>query len=411
MVLVEVLKYHTGGTIGGMPTSCVVGATSYLATELIYQLIVEEGQTVHGALRGAEEIKFIDNQTGALRELGTSHHARMAALRTMPHADRRLWLHPLRPLDSCVDGVDVVYHTLASPEGFRASESVRLMRDVFDAIERTAAAGGYPAPRVVLTSCADAVMRWPDDKPEGECFDEDDWDVWSAPDGAEPDARRHAKVAAEREAWRLADERNVSLAVVNPAFMVGPARTRHTDGASLRYIRAVLEGGAPPLGDIPMVDVRDAAAAHRLAGRSGAGRRHLVASARLVPQRHALAALRVGLPPHYAIASAESKDEVEPAEASDTAAEEAAAAEAAAAEARAAALRGGAGAGLAAAFARAAAPPPPPAVVNDRVVFCGRGLGELGLTLRDVNESLVEMARGVVRSGAIRPRQGYPDEL
>ena len=161
MVLVEVL-YHTGGTIGGMPTSltsCVVGATSYLATELIYQLIVEEGQTVHGALRGAEEIKFIDNQTGALRELGASHHARMAALRTMPHADRRLWLHPLRPLDSCVDGVDVVYHTLASPEGFRASESVRLMRDVFDAIERTAAAGGYPAPRVVLTSCADAVMR------------------------------------------------------------------------------------------------------------------------------------------------------------------------------------------------------------------------------------------------------------
>ena len=85
-------------------------------------------------------------------------------------------------------------------------------------------------------------------------------------------------------------------------------------GASLRYIRAVLEGGAPPLGDIPMVDVRDAAAAHRLAARSGAGRRHLVASARLVPQRHALAALRVGLPPHYAIASAESKDEVEPAQ-------------------------------------------------------------------------------------------------
>ena len=45
------------------------------------------------------------------------------------------------------------------------------MRDVFDAIERTAAAGGYPAPRVVLTSCADAVMRWPDDKPEGASAD------------------------------------------------------------------------------------------------------------------------------------------------------------------------------------------------------------------------------------------------
>ena len=39
MVLVEVL-YHTGGIYRGMPTSCVVGATSYLATELTYQLIV-----------------------------------------------------------------------------------------------------------------------------------------------------------------------------------------------------------------------------------------------------------------------------------------------------------------------------------------------------------------------------------
>ena len=98
--------------------------------------------------------------------------------------------------------------------------------------------------------------------------------MWSAPAGAEPDARRHAKVAAEREAWRLADERNVSLAVVNPAFMVGPARTRHTDGASLRYIRAVLEGEAPPLGDIPMVDVRDAAAAHRVESKDLVGAVH-----------------------------------------------------------------------------------------------------------------------------------------
>ena len=332
---------------------------------------------MHGALRECGDQVYRQPDGRRCAKLGASH-ARMAALRTMPHADRRLWLHPLRPLDSCVDGVDVVY-PLASPEGFRASESVRLMRDVFDAIERTAAAGGYPAPRVVLTSCADAVMR-PDDKPEGECFDEDDWDVWSAPDGAEPDARRHAKVAAEREAWRLADERSVSLAVVNRrSWWARRARATPTAPAC-EYIRAVLEGEAPPLGDIPMVDVRDAAAAHRLAARGAApGERHLVASARLVPQRHALAALRVGLPPHYAIASAERKDG-------------SGAGQSVGHGGGGSGGGGGGGSGHGrrrCAAARAPGWRPPlcarggtaaaAASVSDRVVFCGRGLGELGL--------------------------------
>ena len=185
---------------------------------------------MHGALRGAEEKKFIDNQTcrRAARSAPrtTRGWRRCACLRGPPAvaAPRcALWTAAWTALTSSTTRSRA---RRASARLERRPQARRLRRDRAHGSRRQ-----LPCAARLLTSCADAVMRWPDDKPEGECFDEDDWDVWSAPDGAEPDARRHAKVAAEREAWRLADERNVSLAVVNPAFMVGPARTRATPTA------------------------------------------------------------------------------------------------------------------------------------------------------------------------------------
>ena len=136
-------------TIGGMPTSltsCVVGATSYLATELIYQLIVEEGQTVQEAARCGDQVyRQPDRRAAELGARTTRGWRRCARCRT-----RTAGCHPLRPLDSCVDGVDVVYHTLASP---RASARRRACGSCATSSTRSSARRP-PASTLLRASCS-----------------------------------------------------------------------------------------------------------------------------------------------------------------------------------------------------------------------------------------------------------------
>lgn len=127
--------------------------------------------------------------------------------------------------------------------------------------------------RVVLTSSIAAVVAGHQD---GRTLTEDDWsDVGAA------GPYQKSKTLAERAAWDFvrADGR-LELAVINPGMVLGPVQ-RPSAGASLEPVRRLLARevpGVPRLG-WAVVDVRDVAAAHRLAMElpGAAGNRYICA--------------------------------------------------------------------------------------------------------------------------------------
>lgn len=275
--------------------ACVTGATGFLASELVAQLL-GRGVRVHASARSLAD------------------GAKLACLRDLPGAKENLELFEADLLaegafDPCVAGADYVFHT-ASP--FITSDitdahaqlyapSLDGTRNVFGSIAR-AVAGGGAKPRVVLTSSVAAVFGRPADKPADQPFDEDDWNVSSVaegnPVGDGLDLYRYSKLIAEREAWACAEAAGLQMASVCPAFIVGPPRTPRTDGESLRNMKQALEGEMPHRGDTNMVDVRDVAAVHVAAALApeAAGKRFITASERAVPRAQVLAWLRARYP-------------------------------------------------------------------------------------------------------------------
>ena len=121
-----------------------------------------------------------------------------------------------------------------------------------------------------MTSSVGAIMGSFREK-EG-VFDEDDWNRSSeitSDNGL--DLYRLSKKLAEEAAWNISKESGLEMAAINPSFIIGPPRFARRTGESLAYMRAFLEGGAPPRGDSPVADIRDVARAHILAAEVSLG--------------------------------------------------------------------------------------------------------------------------------------------
>ena len=144
---------------------CVTGATGFLASELIAQLL-ERGHRVRATVRSL------------------STPEKVSYLHAMPGANERLSLHEADLLDddgisfdACIHGANVVYHTastflssgITNPQLQLIIPALNGTRNVFASISRSITASGV-TPRVVLTSSIAAVMGTFDDKPG--CFDE-----------------------------------------------------------------------------------------------------------------------------------------------------------------------------------------------------------------------------------------------
>lgn len=132
--------------------------------------------------------------------------------------------------------------------------------------------------RVVVTSAFHAVGfgHPPLDRP----FTEDDWSVL---DGPGMDAYGRSKVLAERAAWDFAAAEGAGMELVTllPVAVVGPLLGDGISGAN-HLVHRVLTGELPGYPDfaVPIVDVRDVAAAHvaALTADAAAGERILLAS-------------------------------------------------------------------------------------------------------------------------------------
>ncbi|MGB0212535.1 SDR family oxidoreductase [Algiphilus sp.] len=238
---------------------CVTGASGYIAGWIVRYLL-EAGHTVHATVRNPAKPSAVAHLERIAAETPGTLHLFAADLNT-PGS-----------FDAAVAGCQLVMHT-ASPfvlSGYRDAESalvrpaVEGTRNVLAAVDRTSSVR-----RVVLTSSVAAVfgdnidIR---DTPAG-VFTEAQWNASSS---VRHNPYQYSKAAAERVAWDIcARQDRWDLVAINPAMVFGPSLTASSQSGSIDTLVQLGDGrlrdGVPRL-SMGVVDVRDVAQAHLLAG-------------------------------------------------------------------------------------------------------------------------------------------------
>ena len=149
--------------------------------------------------------------------------------------------------------------------------------------------------RVVLTSAFHAVS-WGHPR-TGHIFTENDWTVLGGPG---VDAYGRSKTLAELAAWEFmtATDSTMELTTMLPVAVMGPVVGGAVSGAN-HLVQNLLTGGMPAVPHlfIPVVDVRDVAAAHLLAmtNPDAAGQRFLLSNGPAIELSEMAALLRARL--------------------------------------------------------------------------------------------------------------------
>lgn len=235
----------------------VTGASGYIAGWIVKYLL-DEGRTVHATVRDPAKKASVAH----LEKLAQGAPGKLVLFK----AD----LLDAGSFDAAMQGCQLVMHT-ASPfviSGFTdANEAlvrpaVEGTRNVLGSVERTPSVR-----RVVLTSSVAAVCGDNCDMKGLPAFTEQHWNTTSSVDH---NPYQFSKVAAEREAWKLnAGQKRWDLVTINPSMVYGPSLTTASQSASIGTLvqmgNGKLRRGVPKL-TYGVVDVRDVARAHLLAG-------------------------------------------------------------------------------------------------------------------------------------------------
>jgi len=236
----------------------VTGATGYVAGWLVKKLL-DEGHTVHAAVRDPEN-------EGKLRYLNG-----LAAW--APGTIRYFAADLLEPgsYGDAMAGCGLVFHT-ASPFTNAVDDPVKeliepALQGTRNVLEQANATPSVQ--RVVVTSSCAAIYGDNADleeTPDGVFTEE----VWNTSSSVEHQAYSYSKTLAEREAWEIAGRQDRwDLVTVNPSLVLGPGINPHGTSESFQIIKqfgdGTLKSGVPHVG-LGVVDVRDLAEAHYKAG-------------------------------------------------------------------------------------------------------------------------------------------------
>lgn len=250
----------------------VTGASGYIASWIVKYLL-EDGRTVHATVRDPAKPSSVEH----LQALAAKAPGRLKLFKAE--------LLDQGSYDAGAAGCELVMHT-ASPfiiGGFKDAHealvrpAVEGTRNVLETCNRSPS-----VKRVVLTTSIAAVFGDNQDlkKIPGGVFNEDHWNTSSSVDHQ---PYSYSKVAAEREAWKMAKAQSRwDLVCINPAFVLGPSLTKASASTSIETIlnlgNGKLRTGVPHL-VMSLVDVRDVARAHLLAGDTPAAHgRHIIAA-------------------------------------------------------------------------------------------------------------------------------------
>ncbi|HEX5486355.1 MAG TPA: aldehyde reductase [Limnobacter sp.] len=237
----------------------VTGASGYIASWIV-QILLEQGFTVHATVRDP-------NKESAVGHLKKTAEGAKGSLRLFS-AD----LLKEGSFDEALAGCELVIHT-ASPfviKGFK---------DSYEALVRPAVEGTAnvlnacnrheSVRRVVLTSSVASVYGDAIESTDvpGGVFTESHWNETSS---LTHQPYSYSKVMAERKAWEMCKAQSSwDLVTINPALVMGPSLTTQTQSTSIDVLRDLGSGaqktGVPHL-EFGVVDVRDVANAHILAG-------------------------------------------------------------------------------------------------------------------------------------------------
>lgn len=230
-------------------TVCVTGASGYVASVLVAQL-VDEGFKVVGTVRDVAKY----------------------AAEPLFHQSDDIQLFPSDLLDSASFDAPfrlcgAVMHT-ASPFWTASDDPVaRFIEPAVNGTRNVMEAARRAGVRKVVVTSSTAAVTWQRAKDQGpdRVWTEADWNMDST---LTEGPYRLSKRMAEKEAWRLAEAYDMSLAVINPAFVLGPPVLARASGVSVGFGRklfsgAFAESGAPGGAKaFGVVDVRDLATAH-----------------------------------------------------------------------------------------------------------------------------------------------------
>jgi dihydroflavonol-4-reductase len=230
----------------GTETVLVTGGSGFLGSWCLVELL-RRGYRVRATVRDVSREPEVRAMLEPEVEVGDRLSVHVADL-----TDDAGW-------ESAIDGCDYVLH-VASPfppqQPDDPDELIVPAREGTLRVLRIALGAGVK--RIVVTSSAVAVANSGKPPSAGEAYTEEDWS-----DPANPDISPYgrSKTIAERSAWELMSERNETrrLTVVNPSAILGP--TLGDDRSySLQAIERLLGGmpGIPRLG-FSFVDVRDVA--------------------------------------------------------------------------------------------------------------------------------------------------------
>jgi nucleoside-diphosphate-sugar epimerase len=237
------------------PISVVTGASGFVATELVKQLL-SLGHNVRGTVRDPSN----KTKTAHLRALADA----LPGTLTLFAGN----LTETGSFDKTVAGATYVFHVATAADFTSSNPQVEIVdatvtgaRNVLAAVEKTKGT----VKKVVMTSSVVAVVDLLVPLKEGSLITEADWN--ESADGAAGGMESYArsKVDSERVATELAAKAGIPIAFINPGWILGPVTSPVGAGFTIEVmLKTLLEGGdqVPNDATVVKVDVRDVALAH-----------------------------------------------------------------------------------------------------------------------------------------------------
>ena len=237
----------------------VTGATGYVAGWLVKRLL-DEGLTVHAAVRNPEsKTKVAHLDALAANSKGEIKYFKSDLLNEGSYAE-------------AMEGCELVFHT-ASPFFTNVKDPQKELID--PAVKGTSnvlkqANATSSVKRVVITSSCAAIYTDAIDcqmAPQGMINEQ----MWNTTASLKHQPYYLSKTLAEKKAWEICEaQEKWDLVAINPSLILGPTLNQNSGPSeSMSLLKQVGDGsmkmGVPDIG-VGVVDVRDVAEAHYLAG-------------------------------------------------------------------------------------------------------------------------------------------------